>query len=361
MTIGTRRDFGRDWNEVINSWCLGSSLPVPAEKAWEALGALEQLWPEYLGEVLTRGQRGDFVMVHVIDDGLTLLVCQNLDGFESVLHRIRDNEQGALAEARFASALVKVGYHPVLDTPHRNGKHPDALILSDNQEVFIDVISPERSNQMKHLDAMGNYLVHHFLEKLPASFTNKRLEIFALAPDLMSIREHVDRFLDQPGNLVTEKPYEIPGIAFIKFHEGNAQVDIGQLIQVEPEPVLVMGFFSTNQTGNSVLLRFSSADERLQRMLNDKSHQFSKEEANLFVIDLSLITYGFKNWPDLVRRRLQAERNRRFSGVLLLHRYLDNATRSFVLNSHLEEHSNPYKKLPASLLNDLMRLNAAVS
>src|SRR2546421_868909 len=54
----------------------------------------------------------------------------------------------ALAEARFASALVKVGYHPVLDTPHRNGKHPDALILSDNQEVFIDVILPERSDHI---------------------------------------------------------------------------------------------------------------------------------------------------------------------------------------------------------------------
>ncbi len=133
------------------------------------------------------------------------------------------------------------------------------------------------------------------------------------------------------------------------------------LIQVDPDP-LIMGFAAlTNQTGNSVVLRFSSTDERLQRMMNDKSPQFSKEEANLFVIDLSIIPYGFKNWPALVRRRLQVDRHRRFSGVLLLHRYLDNAARPFVLNSHLEEHPNPYKKLPASLLNDLMRLNQAVS
>lgn len=361
MALGQRLDFGRDWNEVVAHWCFGSPLSVPPEKAWVALGVLEELWPEYLGDVLARGLRGDFVIAHVIDDGLTLLACRNLDGFDSVLYRMRNNEQSALAEARFASVLVNLGYQPVLDTPHKNGKHPDALILSDNQEVFIDVISPERSDNLKHLSDIGTALVNHFLEKLSARFTNKRLEIFALAPDLMSIREHIDRFIDESENPVTDEIYAISEIALIKFNDGNTQIDISQLIQVEPDPPLIMGTTSTNQTGNSVVLRFSTADERLQRMLNDKSPQFSKEEANLFVIDLSRIPYGLKNWPHLVRRRLQVERNRRFSGVLLLHRYLDNEARSFVLNSHLEEHPNPNKKLPVSYLNDLMRLNKAIS
>lgn len=361
MALGQRLDFGRDWNEVVAHWCIGSPLAVPPEKAWAALGVLEELWPEYLGDVLARGLRGDFVMAHVIDDGLTLLTCCNLDGFDGVLYRMRNNEQSALAEARFASVLVNLGYQPVLDTPHRNGKHPDALILSENQEVFIDVISPERSDNMKHLSDMGTALVNHFLERLSAQFTNKRLDIFALAPDLISIREHIDPYLEKPENFITDNLYEIPGIASFKLHDGTAQVDVSQLTQIEPDPPLIMGMLSANQTGNSVVFRFSSADERLQRMLNDKSSQFSKEEANLFVIDLSLMPYGFKNWPHLVRRRLQVERNRRFSGVLLLHRYLDNEARSFILNSHLEEHPNPDKKLPASFLNDLMRLNKAIS
>lgn len=357
MEIGHRQDFGRNWNEVVNNWCLGLPLPVPHEKAWEALEVLEFLWPEYLGEVLTKGQMGAFVMAHVIDNGLTLLACQDLNGFEGVLKRIKDKEQAALSEARFASLLVDMGYRPVLDTTHKNGKCPDAHILCGNQEVFIDVILPERSDHIKHISAVGNTLVSDFLDRISATFSNKRLEIFVLSPDLISIREDVYRFLDEPGNLVTDKVYEIPKIALIKFGDGNAQIDISQLIQVEPDSPLIMGIASTNQTGNTVVLRFSSADERLQRMLNDKSPQFSKEEANLFVIDLSLIPYGFKNWPHLVRRRLQAERNRRFSGVILLHRYLDNSTRSFVLNSHLEQHPNPYRKLPAHLLDELATIN----
>ena len=63
---------------------------MPHEKAWEALEVLEFLWPEYLGEVLSRGQMGAFVMAHVIDNGLTLLACQDLNGFEGVLRRIKN-------------------------------------------------------------------------------------------------------------------------------------------------------------------------------------------------------------------------------------------------------------------------------
>lgn len=59
--IGHRHDFGKDWAEVMNGWCSGLPFPIQADKAWEALGALEQLWPKRLGEVLTRGQRGNFV------------------------------------------------------------------------------------------------------------------------------------------------------------------------------------------------------------------------------------------------------------------------------------------------------------
>ncbi|TME05604.1 MAG: hypothetical protein E6I80_16825 [Chloroflexi bacterium] len=90
MEIGHHHDFGINWNEVVNNWCLGLLLPVPHEKAWEALEVLEFLWPEYLGEVLSRGQMGAFVMAHVIDNGLTLLACQDLNGFEGVLRRIKN-------------------------------------------------------------------------------------------------------------------------------------------------------------------------------------------------------------------------------------------------------------------------------
>src|SRR5260370_19662614 len=153
VMIGHRHDFGKDWAEVVNDWCLETPLPVPSENAWEALGALEQLWPERLGEVLTRTQKVNFVMAHVIDDGLTLAACQNLNGFEGVLSRMKIGEQAALSEMRFAAALVHLGYQPVLDTDH-HGKRPDALIIAENKEIFIDVITPEMSEDARKSDVI---------------------------------------------------------------------------------------------------------------------------------------------------------------------------------------------------------------
>ncbi len=164
-TVGHRHDFGKDWDEVIRDWCLGASLPLESDKAWEALGALEHLWPERLGEVFTRGQRGYFVMAHVIDDGLTLAACRNLDGFEGVLTRIKKGEQAALSELRFAAALVNVGYEPVLDKEYRR-KRPDALIIAENKEIFIDVITPEMSEDTKQAEVIASTLAQKLYHKL---------------------------------------------------------------------------------------------------------------------------------------------------------------------------------------------------
>src|SRR5260370_31708459 len=98
--VGYRHVFGKDWDEVVRDWCLGVYFPLESDKAWEAIGALEHLWPERLGEVLSKGQRGYFVMAHVIDDGLTLAACQNLDGFEGVLSRMKKGEQARSEERR---------------------------------------------------------------------------------------------------------------------------------------------------------------------------------------------------------------------------------------------------------------------
>ncbi len=131
----------------------------------------------------------------------------------------------------------------------------------------------------------------------------------------MSICEDVHRFLDDPGNLVSHTIHELPEIALIKFSDGNTSIDVSQLIQVDPDS-MIMGFASINETGNSVVLRFSTIDERLKRMMNDKSPQFSKDEVNLWVIDLYGF-HGFKKWPPLALRLLQPKGNRRFSGIIL--------------------------------------------
>jgi len=120
-----------------------------------------------------------------------------------------------------------------------------------------------------------------------------------------------------------------------------------------------MGVATANSTGNSVTVRLSFTDDRLELLMSRKREQLSKDEINLLVIDLSGVSHSFKRWLPLARRRLQPTINRRFSGIVLFYRYLDMSTAAFIKACHIEEHPNPYQKLPTSLLNDLSKLNQA--
>ena len=121
-TARHRLDFGKDWDEVIQKWGDSNTLPITSEQGWEDLGALEKYWPEYLDEVLATGQKGIYTLAQVIDTGLILAACQHLRGFEKVLEddlKKRKRVQDFLAELRFASALVDLGYQPLLSMPSR--------------------------------------------------------------------------------------------------------------------------------------------------------------------------------------------------------------------------------------------------
>src|SRR5450755_884029 len=96
--LGCRQNFGKDWTEIVATWCLGQPLSLPDEAAWEALGILEQLWPEYLGNLLNRGIKGWTLIAEAVDVGLTLTTCQKLKGFEGIQKRLSGGDQDVLSE-----------------------------------------------------------------------------------------------------------------------------------------------------------------------------------------------------------------------------------------------------------------------
>lgn len=54
--MAKRADFGSDWSEFVETWCLGIAPSMPSDLGWEALGVLERLWPEYLDSALVSGK-----------------------------------------------------------------------------------------------------------------------------------------------------------------------------------------------------------------------------------------------------------------------------------------------------------------
>lgn len=360
--IGNRLNFGNNWAEVVNTWCLGEPLSIPDETAWEALSVLERLWPEYLGEVLARRVRGWSIMIEIIYTGLTLAKCQSLRGFEGVIKRLRSGEDGALPELEFAANLFDLGYEPILDEPY-HGIRPDALVISEGKEVCIDVISPLTSDEMRNAYTIMSTIGTNLREKLSTQVTNLRLELYLLAPTPYDITDEVYSFLCSSPVPLPGVAHELPGLALIRYSHAADQLSPGLSVDTASSediitPTLLCA--SADQTGNNVNVHFPLADERLELLMSRKRGQFSPNEINLLVINVTRVPGGFKGWQPLLQRRLQPGINKRFSGVALL-QYHWNGSCVFRPECYLEQHPNPYTKLPASLVNDLMRLNQVVS
>src|SRR6266498_512350 len=146
--MATRANFGNCWAEVVANWCGGTAPPVEEEIAWDSLLTVEELWPEYLDKALTDGVRSRLVIADIVDYGRTLRACRNLNRFGKVVERLRGADKGALAELKFAAALVEAGYLPELE-PELNGKKLDAVVVENRERVYVEVISPELSQAMQ--------------------------------------------------------------------------------------------------------------------------------------------------------------------------------------------------------------------
>lgn len=299
-------------------------------------------------------------MIKVINTGLTLSKCQTLKGFEGVIQRARSGDNGALPELEFASTLVDLGYEPILDEPYHETR-PDALIISDGQEVCIDVISPLTSDEMRNAYMVMSTIGTNLREKLSTQITNLRLELYLLTSSPYDISDEVYSFLCSFPSPMPGVIHELPGLALIRYNHVTDPLSSGLAIDTaSPSNTVTPTLFcvTADQTGNNVIVRFPLADERLELMMSRKRGQFSPNEINLLVIDVTRVPGGFTGWQSLVRRRLQPGMNTRFSGVLLYQQQW-NDLGLFRQECHLEQHPNPRKKLPNSLVNDLTKLNQA--
>src|SRR6266849_3830557 len=119
-----RSDFGRDWGDVERTWCLGHSLALAPTTAWEAMGHVERLSPTLLDPILAGPSRGPYLVAWIVDLGISLGLCESLDGFAGVLSRLASGEGSALSEMMVAARLVRLGYTPTLE-PQLVGKRPD--------------------------------------------------------------------------------------------------------------------------------------------------------------------------------------------------------------------------------------------
>ncbi len=293
--MGKRSDFGENWASVVAQWGLGTPLPIASDDGWDALGALERLYPARLDRILADGIRGVWVLAPLIDLGRVLAACEHLDGFGPVLARLTAEDKGgdgrraAAAELRFAALLVHLGYRPRLE-PTLGTRTPDGAITTDAGDVYYEVIAPTILEVQR--DALRE--IQGPLDALLRT-GRKRQE---RSGDINVIRDDIDRLM-QPASVY-----------------------------------------------------FEVSNERGIGLFEAESKHFPKDTMNLVVMDVSAaLPFGFEPWVPFITRRFQPHLNRRFGAVVLTQTH--NQAPALIRCCAVIANPHAYKPLPLGLMDGL--------
>lgn len=308
--MGQRTDLGLNWSDIVKKYYFDKSPSISGELAWDALGIVEDLWPEYIEKVLSdyKESKTPEIIARIIDMGFILKACEKL-GLEDLLRKIRIGDLAALSEAKFATIFVKFNYGLVYEPTNRIGKKPDFCIFIEDKEVYAEVISPNYSEEMKLA----------FDEML--EIANKEME--------QNYGKCLDIILsDCKSDASTNEKSPRLGVAKFK-KEGNIITRV------------------------NVHLQFS--DNRARKLMEKESKHFTEDDINLLVMDVSSIPDGIKGWKPLIERSLQPKMNRRFGAVVLFESKLINGIE--LRNWDVLKNPYAYYPVPETLLNDIRHLN----
>jgi hypothetical protein len=346
--VGQRSDFGNDWPTIVADWYLGQVPTLSQERGWELLGVLEELWPEYLDRVLELNSRGWGIMSQVVNDGLTLLTCRDVPGFDAILRRAKRggrDERDALAELRLATRFRQKGCEVELE-PEIEGKHPDCLVKRGEDKVYCEVTAPEAAQPISRLQSV----LSRFSVDLMNENRGMKIEMYLdhdPGPDgLAAIRD----LLRDSSTLGEDVSHEITGVGVVRYSLFARRVSINRDRIVLPPSLVhkrsgarpeinLAPFFPTPDAARRPGLRMHAwcttslvtictpiIDERAASLMGAETQHFSRNEQNLLVIDVSAIPDGIRSWIPLIQRRLQPAINTRFGAVALITSDLSQGT-----------------------------------
>ena len=312
--MGKHTDFGESWSDVVEKYYFGKPPSISDNLAWEALGVVERLWPEYIDKI-PKNVWGPDIIAKVIDRGVTLAACEKLE-FKDLLRKIREGNISALSEAEFAVALVKLGYDSdsIEYEPTNNiGKHPDFGIFVEGIKVYAEVVSPDLSDKTK-------------------------------------------RTYDEMEKIGNEAMEQNPGVS-INIQLDSTKDDISTV----DSPILgYAGFKKEDGLITSVNVRSPQRDKRAKWfMRNERNKHFSSNEMNLLVIDISSIPDGIKGWTPLIKHHLRPKLNEELGAVVIFKSIPHN--RVILRRWSVLRHPKPYFSLPETLLNGIASLDHSLS
>ena len=310
--MGLASALGTDWAGLVTEWCLGSTPGFTSEQAENAFSVLERLWPERVAELRADPGRGANLIGPAVYDGLVIASCEPLPGFAPVMTRVRIGERPAFSELKFAAALVTLGYRPVLE-PQLGKRKPDAAVDAEGRRVYCEVIAPDTSDVMQELYRQ----VHALVDVLASDSPGMRVEVYLAADLTASVAERVRAIAQAlPPSTDVKDMASLGLIRKAPLSPGGRPIGIAPADARRPILGAAQAIIADG-VQTVVNICFSLSDKRAARLMDAEAKHFSRNEANLLVMDLTRNPSQINGFVTLVQCRFRPSFNRRFSAVAL--------------------------------------------
>lgn len=368
------------WNDILQDWLLNQNLDYDPEEIVDAFNQVEKtMGSDWIG--LTFGTfRGVWAAIPIIELGKMLREVEKIPDGSKLIKKIKDNYPNNILQGT-AGRKISPSQFKASDSLHElahslqvarlvahyrrhsyiveiepelivNGRRrfPDLRVKSDSKWVYV-VVCPSFSKETQEIFGTLNRI-----SNLDDEIRMDRvIEVYLYKdPSELEIRQIIDTCKLLAQRDLQPQESNIDGTAQIFTNPWNAErlPNFAPAI-IEKRPILVFVNLKTKKEegmvhGKRCIVKMPFTDERAQRILDEKSGQLSRTDPGLIVMDVSGIPGGFKRWPELVRRRLQPNLNRRISGVLIAENSISGKT--MIVTKNLISHPNPLHLLSEDFL-----------
>jgi hypothetical protein len=366
--------------DIMQDWLLGQSVDYDEEDIVNAFNDVERIMGSGWLESVFHQTRGPMISIPIIELGRALKEIEGIPDASKLISKIKtyypctrspgkiqiqraklgsstfrlSDELNELAHAltvakfiaHFRRHSIEVELEPELSTGTAM-KHPDFRIRCGGVWVYVEVVCPDLSKEARSI-----YKKLALIANL-----NKRIrmglvvEVYLFKdPNSTEIEEIIDKCISMAESNLQPQEFAFGSIAQIFTNPWNQErlPTFAPAIE-EKRPILV---YLEAQIGGVVpskrcIVKMPFIDERAQRILGRESRQLSKDHPGLIIANVSKAAGGLKGWPELIRRRLQPNLNRRISAVLITESSI--LGRSMKTTNRLIEHPDPFHQLPREL------------